>query len=67
MGDGQLIFYAGDQHGYLCILSENGLLMDRVKAMECPIKSISQWSTGACKKLLVYGGKYAVTLSVPSK
>jgi hypothetical protein len=62
-----LRFYAGDQHGYLSILSENGLLIDRTKALECPIKGISAWSVGISKRLLVYGGKYAATLSLPAQ
>lgn len=33
VGQEQLIFYAGDQNGYLYILSENGLLVDRTKAL----------------------------------
>jgi hypothetical protein len=33
VGHEQLVFYAGDQNGYLYVLSENGLLVDRTKAL----------------------------------
>jgi hypothetical protein len=63
LGEEQLTFYVGDESGYLYIINENGLLLEKTRALECKITGISPWRSGPASKLLVYGSKYAVTLN----
>ena len=63
IGDEQFTFYLGDESGYLYIINENGLLIDRIKALDCKISGISFWKHGSLNKILIYGSKYAVTVN----
>jgi hypothetical protein len=33
VGQEQMLFYVGDENGYLYIINENGLLIDKIKAL----------------------------------
>lgn len=63
-GELPLVIVGGDQHGYIYVLGENGLLLDKVKALDCSVKGIYIWQAGASKRLLAYGSKYAATVAV---
>lgn len=65
LGNEQFTFVAGDQQGNLYVLNENGLLIERIKALQCPIRGIAVWENESRKRLVVNGDKYVVIVANP--
>lgn len=67
LGEKELVFLLGDTQGNLSLVDENGLVIDKVKAIDGPIRGIKSFMVNRTRKVLVYGGKYSAILKCPRK
>lgn len=59
----QLYFIMGDKSGSIYLVNENGLVIERKKALQSNVKGLNIFSYGGKKKIVAYGSKYAAILS----
>lgn len=58
----QFYFIMGDKSGSIYLVNENGLIIERKKALQNSVKGLSIWNYGGKKKIVAYDSKYAVVI-----
>ncbi len=59
----QLQIVMGDKSGNIYLVNENGLVIQRKKALQSNIKGLSTFNYMGRKKIVAYGSKYVAVIN----